>query len=291
MADGMAIPGVQILGKLGAGGTGSVFRGLHVQTNVPVAVKILYPKLARDPMHVKRFVRESQLLIEFHHAVIVRGMAHGEAGGLHYMVMELVKGQSVMELLDLWEGAIAEKVALKLVRDVAEALDYMWSRGVLHKDIKPGNIILTEKGKAKLCDLGFAAPMRRSNGATTHSEVTVGTREYISPEQAQGENEIDITSDIYSLGATLYHMVTGKMPKNDPLEPEVRRRSVLEGIANATNSAAGLTDCTRYFILKAMARDRTKRFARPRQIAVEIQQFLDGVRTFGKEAWMAQKDL
>jgi serine/threonine-protein kinase len=149
--------------------------------------------------------------------------------------------------------------------------------------MKPGNIICTDSNVAKLCDLGLAEPIKKAR-IKKQQNVTSGTIEYISPEQAKGEIFLDIRSDIYSLGATLYHMVTGDPPENDPLNEETRRFHVLLGLEKADQTSVGISLTTRYFILKMMAENPEDRFQSSEDIATEIKYYLDGLKNLEQEA-------
>ncbi len=276
-----AIPGLRVLEKIGTGGFGSVFKAQHVPTGRLVALKILSPRGALDPPTVERFVFEARLLCELDHPNLVKGFGFGKSKGLIHLVMEYVRGDSVLQLLDQWNGAIDAKVALRIVQQVAQALDHLHEKGIVHKDIKPGNILFTPKGGVKVCDLGLAAKVDPSVSSGAYAPTTVGTREYVSPEQAAGKVKLDARSDVYSLGASLYHMVTGDPPRNDPADPEVRRAHVLEGLARAQRASTGMDRAVTYFLLRMMDPDPKKRYATPRDLVTEIQHHLDGIRNFG----------
>lgn len=203
-----ALPGYEILARVGKGSMGIVYKARQKSLDRLVAVKILYPRLAKLPGFVERFFAEARVLARLSHPYIVAAFDVGVHRDLNYMIMEFVDGKTVDQILKRG-GAIDEKRSLTVARQVAQALDCAHRNGLVHRDVKPANIMIAKMGGAKLCDLGFA--VMRSEAIDSQGKI-VGTPDYISPEQARGEADIDIRSDIYSLGATLFHMVTGRVP-------------------------------------------------------------------------------
>lgn len=193
-----------ILSRIGRGSMGTVYRAHDRRLDRPVAIKLLASHLAANPEFVKRFIHEARLAAKISHPNVVQIYDVGQWHGTHYIVMEYVEGRSLEEIIA--EGPISEEEAVRLGLDVAEALRAAMEKGVVHRDIKPGNILISANGKAKVADLGLAV----LEGDTR--ETTVGTPYYMSPEQAQGQNDIDVRSDIYSLGCTIFHAVTGRPP-------------------------------------------------------------------------------
>jgi serine/threonine-protein kinase len=205
------VPGYQMLEKLGQGGMGTVYKARQLSMNRLVAIKVLHARLARDSAFLERFRREAHTAARFSSNNVVQAIDVGSAGELHYFVMEYVEGRTVRQEID--EGKIyGEREALDIILQVARALDEAHRRGLIHRDVKPGNIILTANGVAKLADLGLARDT--ADRAAIHAEkgTLVGTPYYIAPEQIEGRDDIDIRADLYALGATLYHMVTGQPP-------------------------------------------------------------------------------
>jgi len=195
--------------KIGEGGMGVVYRALQVALRRPVAVKILQDKFASDKNSVARFVAEARLAAALSHPNIVNAIDFGRYKGGYFFVMEFVDGCSVNDTL-LKNGSLAEDEALRITRAVADALEHARSRGLIHGDVKPANVLLTSEGVPKLADLGLArtvADMKYSQA----SSYIMGTPHYIAPEQARGD-KYDCRADIYSLGATLFHMVVGCPP-------------------------------------------------------------------------------
>lgn len=207
---GKMIGKYELTAKLGSGGMGSVYKAKQKSMNRMVALKILAPRLAKDKDFVKRFIREAQIAGQLSHPNIIRAIDVGEANGHYYFAMEYVKGKTLRKILSE-RIRIPEIEALRIARDIASALQHAHSHNVIHRDIKPDNIMITVKGEAQLLDLGIAK-IKGSDTAITMAGEALGTALYISPEQASGSKETDIRADIYSLGATLYHALTGEPP-------------------------------------------------------------------------------
>ncbi len=199
----------EILDRVGAGATGPVFKARQLRLGRIVALKVLRPSLARDTRYVERLRREARIVAALSHPNIVTGYDLGEEGGYHFFVMEFVEGRSLRALLFEW-GIFPEDEVRSVVRQVAAALDHAFSKGVIHRDIKPGNILIDDKGAVKVTDMGLAKGP--ADLSITRDGSTVGTPQYIAPEQAKSPQDADIRSDLYSLGATLYHMATGQPP-------------------------------------------------------------------------------
>ena len=211
--EGQTFAGYEIVAKLGEGGMGAVYKARQPILNRFVALKTMAANLGGDKDFVARFQREAASAATLNHPNIVGVHTAGEADGIHYIVMEFVEGESARKRLDR-EGKLPPAEALAITLYVAQALQYAWNAArLIHRDIKPDNIFLSKKGEVKLGDLGLA----KSVGAAETTELTqsgmaMGSPHYISPEQAKGIRDIDFRTDIYSLGCTLYHMLTGQTP-------------------------------------------------------------------------------
>jgi len=205
--------GYVLLSKLGQGGMGAVYKARQESMDRMVAIKVLPKALAKSESFIARFLREARAAGKLSHPNIVAGIDAGFADGYYYFAMEYVEGQDLGDRLR-HQGPLSEREAVEYARQVALALDHAHGAGLVHRDVKPENILVTAQGQAKLCDLGLA----RSAGddmRVTQAGQAVGTPYYISAEQAKGE-EPDARSDIYSLGCTLYHLVAGRPPFDGP---------------------------------------------------------------------------
>ncbi len=197
---------------VGVGGMAAVIRARDTQLDRQVALKILPPEMAADLENVRRFQHEARAAAKLDHEHIARVFYCGEDQGLHFIAFEYVEGQNLRVLIEK-QGTIPIAEAIHYTLQIATGLAHAAARGVIHRDIKPSNIIISDGGRAKLVDMGLARSLdTRSDQGLTHSGVTLGTFDYISPEQAMEPREADVRSDIYSLGCTLYHMLTGHAP-------------------------------------------------------------------------------
>ncbi|MCY3024238.1 MAG: serine/threonine-protein kinase [Planctomycetota bacterium] len=200
----------ELLGKLGHGAMGSVYLARNVTDNRQVALKILPQELARDEEFLERFRREARAASRLTHPNIVAAYDVGVADNYHYIAMEYVDGPN-LELYMQKRGRLNENQLLKVALDMSYALEAAGAAGIVHRDIKPANILMSSQHVAKLTDLGLASASH-GDRRVTMAGFCVGTPYYIAPEQARGDRGVDGRADIYSLGATLYHLATGTLP-------------------------------------------------------------------------------
>lgn len=208
---GQQIPGYKVLGKLGAGAMATVYKAKQLSLDRMVAIKILPKKFTSSTQFIERFYAEGRAAAALNHPNIVQAYDVGQSGELHYFVMEFVEGRTVYDDI-VKNRRYLEADALDVVIQVAEALSHAHSKGLIHRDVKPKNIMLSKDGTAKLADMGLARAVTDKEAAEAEQGKAFGTPYYISPEQIRGELKIGPPADIYSLGATLYHMVTGNVP-------------------------------------------------------------------------------
>lgn len=253
--------------ELGEGGTARVFRAVDRTDGTELALKVLRPSLSADRRQVEQFVREAKALMDFECEQIVRGYRVAKEGSVYFFAMELVEGECLQETLER-EGRLAERDALDAVVQVAKALSYLNGRGLVHRDVKPGNVIRCEDGRCVLIDLGFAQAAGADGGPA--GETTAGTVAYIAPEQAKGEGGLDVRADIYALGATLYHLVTGSLPFSGESSEEILRKQVLESLSGERIRDLELSPQVHFYIEKMMAKDAEIRFQDPAALAEEI---------------------
>lgn len=208
---GQQIPGFKILSKLGAGAMATVFKAKQLSLDRLVAIKVLPRKYSENKQFIERFYAEGRAAAQLNHPNIVQAYDVGQAGEYHYFVMEFVDGRTVYDDIVKLKR-YPENDAIDVVIQMAEALGHAHAKGLVHRDVKPKNIMLTKEGVAKLADMGLARAITDKEAAEAEAGKAFGTPYYISPEQIRGEVKIGPPSDIYSLGATLYHMVTGSVP-------------------------------------------------------------------------------
>jgi len=221
------IPGYKLLDKLGEGSTGTVFKARQLSMDRLVAIKVLFPKLAANREFLERFQREAHLAAKFSSNNVIQAIDVGQAGGYNYFVMEYVEGVTIKD--ELSKGKIyEEKEAVDIVLQIAQALQHAHRRNLIHRDIKPANIVITREGVAKLADLGMARATGDQPGVKEEKGIA-GTPYYMAPEQIRGKKDVDSRVDIYALGATLFHMVTGRSSQHQAVVRPGRGRRVHDG--------------------------------------------------------------
>ncbi|HZU97326.1 MAG TPA: FHA domain-containing serine/threonine-protein kinase [Planctomycetota bacterium] len=207
----VALPGLELTGVLGEGATSAVFQARRENGEI-VAIKVQKISDSLDPEELERFQREAETAATLDHPHIVRAFEHGEILGRRYIVMEFIRGETVKSQLTRL-GSLSVPVALQMARQVASALEYARKRDVVHRDVKPENIIIQADGVAKLVDFGLAkSTLTAGRSGVTRSGEVLGTLAYMSPEQLDSAVMADHRADIYSLGATLYHAIAGRTP-------------------------------------------------------------------------------
>ncbi len=206
-------PKLEILELLGTGGMGAVYKARQPGLDRVVALKVLPPEIGGDPAFTQRFAREAQALARLNHPHIVAVYEYGQAGDTSFIVMEYVDGTSLRQLLET--AALEPEHALVLVPQICDALQYAHDEGVVHRDIKPGNILLDRKGRAKIADFGLSKLKHEGDhteASLTGTHQVMGTLRYMAPEQMEGTRDVDHRADIYSLGVVFYEMLTGELP-------------------------------------------------------------------------------
>ena len=272
---GEEIPGYELLEKLGQGAMGTVYKARQLSMNRLVAIKKLNPRVAQNPQYLSRLTREAHLAAKLSHNNIVQAIDVGSAGEVQYFVMEYVAGTTIRAELE--QGKIyEEKEGVEIALQIAQALQHAARRDLIHRDIKPANIILTGDGIAKLADLGMARDTGDRAVARAEKGMTIGTPYYIAPEQIRGVEDVDVRADIYSLGATLYHMVTGQPPFPDKnvdavIEAHLRRELTPPDHLNARLSG-GLGEVVEIM----MAKDRKQRYRSPDDLIIDLECLLNG---------------
>lgn len=273
------IPGYEVLGKVGSGGTADVFRVREAKTGRAIAIKVLRPEMARNNATRKSFIGEARLLEGLDHQGLVRGFGVAKSGMTYFNRLELIEGRTLLEYLD--EGqAFDESVALRIILETAEVLSYLYSQDVIHRDIKPGNIMLTANGNVKLIDLGFAA---EGGQAANPEDSAVGTVAYLSPEQARGGALADLRSDVYSLGVTLFQLVVGRLPFESSDDQEILRMQVKESLSSPELKSRGFTPHLSYFIEKMMAKELDVRYQTWDDLTSDIKEQLAGFESLNYE--------
>lgn len=265
------IPGHEIQGRLGVGGTADVFRAREIKTGRTVALKILQQSYASNPSEVKAFVEEARLLERLDHPGLVKGYGPAKANGTLLSRMEVVDGRTLQEYLD--DGHLFdEDAAFRIILEVAEVLRYMAGEGLVHRDVKPGNIMLSDSGRVKVIDLGFCATADSCDG----EGVARGTVQYLSPEQAEGGAQADPRSDIYALGVTLYQLAIGSLPFDGDEDEDVLRKHVMERLSSPELKGRGSSPYLHFFIEKMMSKDAELRYQSWEELEADVREQVEG---------------
>jgi serine/threonine-protein kinase len=270
----LSIPGYELISRIGQGAMGTVYKAKQVSMDRIVAIKVLSSKYSKDRTFVERFLREARAVAKLNHENIISGYDVGEANGHHYFVMEFVDGAPVTSLMKK-EGRLDEQRCLRIGIQVARALAHAHKHGIVHRDIKPENVMLTASGTAKLCDLGLAK-QTKGDAEVTMDGTSVGTPNYIAPEQARGEENIDIRADIYSLGASLYHMAVGAPPFSGANPMVVMTKHVTEFAEPPKRRCPSLSDGFNGLVMKMMQKRREDRPQDPEALIHDLERLLNG---------------
>ncbi len=269
------IPGYRIIRKLGAGAMATVFLAKQLSLDRLVAIKVLPKKFSSNQNFIERFVREGRAAAKLSHNNIVAAYEIGQAGEHHYFVMEYVDGDTVYDRI-VSRKRIPEREALVIIRQVASALQHAHEQGFVHRDIKPKNIMMTTSGVAKLADLGLARAMSDKDAAEAESGRAYGTPYYISPEQIRGSVNIGPPADIYGLGATFYHMVTGKLPFEGTTPSQVMHRHLKDALVPPDHVNPQIGGGTALIIETMLHKDARDRYQNALDLGHDIDLVLAG---------------
>jgi serine/threonine-protein kinase len=263
---------------LGYGGMAEVLRGRDLRLGRDVAVKTLRVDLARDPSFQSRFRREAQSAASLNHPAIVAVYDTGESMldgvPVPYIVMEYVDGRTLRDVLKT-ERHIMPTRALEITAQVLQALDYSHRGGIIHRDIKPGNVMLTRSGDVKVMDFGIARALAQSTATVTQTAAVIGTAQYLSPEQARGE-PVDPRSDVYSAGCLLYELLTGMPPFTGDSAVAVAYQHVREDPVPPSQLNHDISPAIDSIVLKAMAKNPANRYQSAADMRDDIDRALSG---------------
>jgi len=273
------IPGYEILGNLGTGGTADVWRAREKKSGRTFALKVLKPSAEAHKPTLKGFIDEAKLLKGLSHDGLVgcEGVAKyelstGSGKYAYFSKLECIEGATLQEILDKGRP-FRESEAMKIILEVAEVLKYLASEQIVHRDVKPGNVMFTSDHTVKLIDLGFAA----EDGSMASVEGTAtGTKEYLSPEQALGGASADERSDIYSLGVTLFQLVIGRLPFEQSDDRDLLRAHIMEKLTSPELKSQGFTPHLQYFIQKMMTKKIEDRYQGFEQLIEAVKGQLEG---------------
>ncbi len=280
-------PGVRLLSGryrlgevLGYGGMAEVYRARDVRLDRDVAIKVLRSDLARDPSFQARFRREAQSAAALNHPMVVAvydtGSDDKHDPPLPYIVMEYVEGRTLREVL-LHEGRLTQRRAIEIVIDVCAALDYSHRASIVHRDIKPGNVMITRDGSVKVMDFGIARAIAQSTATVTQTAAVMGTAQYLSPEQARGE-KVDARSDLYSTGVVLYELLTGQPPFQGDSPLAVAYQHVREDALPPSDLETDLPGDVDAVVMKALAKNPANRYQSAGEMTDDLGRLLTGRR-------------
>lgn len=264
----------ELLAKVGEGGMGGVYAAIDRRTGKRFAVKVLRKSLARKPAFLKRFFREAQAALALRHPNIVTGADVGEAEGFHYFVMEFVEGKDCDELVRV-NGPFEPYEALRIAREVTKALEYAHAHGFVHRDVKPANIIAAGDGQVKLADFGLVKDMA-GDSRLTQGGMAMGTPHFISPEQAVANGKVDRRSDLYSLGATLYFLLTGQPPFDGATPTEVAGKQMRSRPAPLSKHVSGVPKIVERLVQALMVKSPAGRYQHAGDLRSDIEAILAG---------------
>jgi serine/threonine-protein kinase len=262
---GSQIPGYQLMGMIGKGAMAKVYKARQMSLDRIVAIKVLPKRMSENPEFVSRFYAEGRAAARLSHSNIVQAIDVGSTpDGFHFFVMEFIEGKTLYDLMTPpphGDGrTFSEAEALDITIQIAEALAHAHERGLIHRDVKPKNIILTPQGVAKLTDLGLAREVNDKVAAESEAGKAYGTPYYISPEQIRGDVDIDFRADIYSLGATMYHLLTGRPPFEADTPTAVMHKHLKEPLRPPDHLNTALSAGISEIIEVAMAKSRDQRY-------------------------------
>lgn len=265
---------VQVTRELGRGGMGMVYKGRHLGLDVPVAVKTMGEALARDTMGRQRFLREARTAAKLDHPNVVRVLDVNEEKGTPYLVMEFVDGTDLSALLKQ-HGPLQGMAALKVIAQVADGLAAAHEQGFVHRDIKPHNIFVSKSGKVKLGDFGLARAVEATTELTMPG-AAIGTAHYMSPEQSEGR-DLDQRTDVYSLGVTAYHLITGAPPYTGTTPVSIAVQHVNNDMPYDREKFGHLPDPAVYLLINMTARDPNRR-PNAREVHGQLRQIVGDLR-------------
>jgi serine/threonine-protein kinase len=258
---------------IGTGGMADVFIGDDTRLNRKVAIKVLRRDLARDPSFVARFRKEALAAGGLNHSGIVSVYDSGEENNSPYIVMELITGESLRQLLQ--KGLIPQDRALEIVEGILQALEYSHKEGIVHRDIKPGNIMITNSGDIKVMDFGIARATDDIGATMTNTWNVVGTAQYLSPEQATGEMA-DGRSDLYSLGCLMYELLTGRPPFTGDTPVSIAYQHVSSPITPASQVKPGLSTDIDRMLEVVLSKDPNNRYQDATAMLADLQRVIKG---------------
>ena len=264
------IPGYQILAKLGSGAMATVFKARQLSLDREVAIKILPKSASAQEDFIKRFYAEGRAAAKLNHPNIVGALDVGQSGDYHYFVMEFVEGTNVHDELEE-SYRIAEDEAISIMLQVARGLEHAHQLGLIHRDVKPENIMLTDEGTAKLADMGLARPTTDYQPHEDEKGKAVGSPYYMAPEQILDSPDLDCRADMYAFGATFYHMVVGEVPFEAPNPNGVMKKHIKEALRPPDTVNRHVSRGVSLVIQVCMAKDPDQRYMSTADLVQDLE--------------------
>lgn len=264
----------QVTGSIASGGMAEVYHAQDQLLGRSVALKVLHPEYARDRVFIERFRREAQAAASLNDPRIVSVFDWGSDDGTYYLVMEYVEGKTLREMIKS-EGPLSAERAAKLAADVCSALEIAHQHGIVHRDVKPANIVVTQSGQTKVMDFGIARAAADSGQTMTQTGTVMGTANYLSPEQAQGL-AVDARSDVYSAGVVLYEMLTNEVPFKADTAVAIAYKHVKEDPAPPSDLNHEIPAALDAIVMKALAKNPDNRYQTAREMRQDLERVLRG---------------
>jgi len=261
----------EIVKKIGTGGMATVYKGTDLKLNRSVAIKVLYEQFASDPEFLRRFQLEAKAAAKLSHSAIVNVYDEGEEEGIHYIIMEYVDGQTLKDVI-LSDGPLEPEEAVRIALPVCDALVHAHENNVIHRDIKPHNIIIAADGRVKVTDFGIARAV--ADSTITYDKSMLGSVYYSSPEQARG-SRADQQSDIYSFGIVLYEMLTATVPFSGESPVSIALKHLQEDIIPPSRVVSGLPSTLEMIVSRAVRKDRSLRYQNAAQLRDDLEDWYE----------------
>lgn len=284
LLEGQVVGQYKIIGTLGQGGMAAVYKAYHARLDRHVAIKVMHKGLMEDESFLTRFEREARIVAKLEHPHIVPVYDFDEVDGQPYLVMKIIEGQTLKRVLSSTPLPLDQ--ITRIMDNMADALTYAHEHGVLHRDVKPSNIVIDQKGVAYLTDFGLARASR-AGASTMSADMILGTPQYISPEQASGQADLTPATDVYSLGVILYEMVVGRVPFNADTPYAVVHDHIYTELPRPTEINPVVPPQVEAVLVKALAKKPADRYASPVEM---MQAFKIACRRAGLTALPDDRD-
>jgi predicted Ser/Thr protein kinase/tetratricopeptide (TPR) repeat protein len=271
--DGEQVGPYRVIEQLGRGGMATVYKAYHASLDRYVALKVLHPAFLEDPGFKARFEREAKVVARLEHANIIPIYDYSEHQGNPFLVMKFVEGETLKGRIT--RQALTPAEGLQVIKDVGQALTYAHGQGILHRDVKPSNVILGEDGRVYLTDFGLAR-IASAGESTLSSDMMLGTPQYISPEQAMGLRDLDEGTDIYSLGVLIYELTVGQVPFSADTPFSIVHDHIYKPLPLPRAVNPNVPESVERVLLKALSKERSDRFESIQELVDHFQRAVEG---------------